>query len=184
MRLNYLQGSDEWLSWRSTIITASDAAIIMNANPWKTKEQLRQEKLAIIDPEPPSPAMLKGIELEPIARNLCCELFDKQYEPACFISDKHPFMGASMDAVTSCNKHAIEIKCGKKAFQIAEKGEDIPEYYMWQMQHQMYVLDIESMFYFCYWEGEYILTLVEADSEKMFNLIDECQKFYKSIQPM
>ena len=43
------QGSPEWLSWRRTVITATDASVIMGNNPWETPYSCWQRKLGLLE---------------------------------------------------------------------------------------------------------------------------------------
>ena len=61
------QGSAEWLALRRTKITASDAGVITQLNPWKTPRDLFFEKYGftqVIENE----AMRRGTAMEPFAR--------------------------------------------------------------------------------------------------------------------
>lgn len=48
-RIDIQQGSAEWLALRRTKITASDAGVITQLNPWKTPRDLFFEKYGFIE---------------------------------------------------------------------------------------------------------------------------------------
>lgn len=127
------QGSPEWLALRKTKITATDASVIMGANPWKTKSQLYQEKLSDDPPKPPNARMQRGVVLEPIARALFCFKTGHHMIPKVIVRG---WAMASLDGINDRDE-ILEIKCpGEKDHSLAMRGQ-IPEHYFPQLQHQM-----------------------------------------------
>ena len=61
------QGSNEWLSWRRTVITATDCSCIMGNNPWTTEYKCWQRKLELIPEQTSNYAMERGKRLEPVS---------------------------------------------------------------------------------------------------------------------
>ena len=164
------QGSDAWLAWRRSIITASDASIIMGTNPYCDEDELRKRKLGIFPEIKETHAIREGRRLEPIAR----DKFNSDYpgydmRPLVVESSEHTFLGASLDGYgnkyyleepggclmrTDC---ILEIKCGKKSFKQAENKE-IPKYYLSQIQHQLLVTGAEICYYYAF-DGERAIKL-------------------------
>ena len=64
------QGSESWLSWRRSKVTATDAGIILGLNNFKDMHQLWQEKMGFIEPQPATESMKRGNLLEPYAREM------------------------------------------------------------------------------------------------------------------
>jgi putative phage-type endonuclease len=148
--LNMLQGSKEWLVWRRSHITATDASIIMGIHPWCSPKKLWEEKLEMILPDPVNEAMMLGTQLEPEARVKAIEVLGINFMPAVVEHEDRVWQVASLDGLSECRKYILEIKCpGKKNHDFAKKGE-IPEYHMYQMQHQLSVTDAEKCFYVSY----------------------------------
>ncbi len=140
------QGSPEWLQFRKTKVTATDACIIMGANHRKTKTQLYYEKISDDPPKPPTARMQRGKDLEPIARELFTLKTGIEAFPAVVVKD---WTMASLDGISQ-NNEIVEIKCpGDADHSIALKGK-VPDHYYPQLQHQMHVCGIDKMYYFSF----------------------------------
>lgn len=177
-KINLVQGSPEWLAYRRTKIMASDAAVIMGDNPWKTIRQLYDEKVQAIETFQ-NEHMKRGQKLEPEARDHYNELFDTKHEPAVYEHGYLDWMAASLDGCYENNGYEIiEIKCGDKAHQQALRGE-IPDYYRWQMLHQMAVMNVYSMDYMTYL-GKTEMTILPFVSDDVLieSMILAEKKFY------
>lgn len=172
------QGTTEWLELRKTKITASDAATIMGVSPWKNKSQLYYEKVSIGNNAFKSDAMQRGIDLEPIARDLFILKTWKEVHPAVLIRD---WAMASLDGISACGKYVVEIKCpGPKDHAVAVAGK-VPDHYYPQLQHQMYVADVQSMYYFSFDGVDGVIVEVQRDQEYIKKMIDEELKFYQCV---
>jgi len=144
------QGSQSWLQWRKTIISATDSGSILNVNPYCDAMELRLRKLGYIPEKEITPAMLRGIEMEPLARDFFHRNnLDLHFTPAVIESSEYSFLGASLDGITVDNKSIIEIKCGEKSFEEASNN-IIPNFYMSQMQHALIVTRSEICYYFAF----------------------------------
>jgi len=146
------QNTPEWKEWRKTKIGASDAAGVMGLSPWTSPHQLYEEKLGLRPEKYMSDAMIKGHNLEERAR-VCYEIETGLFiYPTVKIHPAWDFLIASLDGITLDGKTIVEIKCpGQKTISMAEKGE-IPIHYQCQMQHQMFVTELDSCDYFVYEE--------------------------------
>lgn len=147
-KIDLVQGSPEWLEYRRGHIMASDASIIMNDNPYRNLLDLYEDKVHGKSAHL-NEAMRRGQEMEPKARKWAEVAFGELFEPCVY---EHPFidrMAASLDGVSKCEEIVIEIKCGIKSHEMALKGE-IPDYYKWQMYHQMEVMNVDKIFYISY----------------------------------
>lgn len=148
--VNLEQGSPEWLSWRRTVITATDCSAIMGSNSWVTPYKCWQRKLGLIPEQESNDAMERGKRLEPIARAQFIELFGINMTPVCVESTEYEFLGASLDGISDCRRYILEIKCGgQNLWDMAVKG-IIPEYYMHQMQHQLLITGSDKCFYYVF----------------------------------
>lgn len=141
---------DEWLKWRLKGIGASDAPIIMGKSPWKTIDQLWEEKVTGIDNYKDNPSMARGRELEDTARALFSKLQDVEVFPKNIIHPEWKFLRASLDGMTIERDLIVEIKCpNKKDHKEALDGK-APEKYYPQCQHQLLVTGLPKMYYFSY----------------------------------
>lgn len=172
------QGTPEWLQLRKTKITATDAVVIMNASPWKSKMQLYKEKTSDSAPFPPNDRMLRGIELEPFARDLYSIKKGVPVHPKVMVKD---FAMASLDGISECGNFVVEIKCpGEKDHSLALCGK-VPDHYYPQLQHQMFICSVDKMDYFSFDGSDGVMVQVNRDDFYIEKMLEEEKKFYKCI---
>ncbi len=172
------QGSEEWLQLRKSKITATDAPIIMGASHWKSKVQLYHEKM---DPEyntTVNDRMRRGIDLEPHARELFILKTGIHVEPQVVVKD---WAMASLDGLDSQGKTAVEIKCPGNADHACAVSGSVPDHYLPQLQHQMYVCDLDKIFYFSFDGFDGVTVEVSRDDEYINRMIEEEKKFYDCL---
>ena len=173
------QGTPEWIQLRKTKITATDAPIIMGVSPWKTKQQLYLEKTSDdVKPFYMNAAMQRGVDLEPIAR----ELFNIQtgwdMQPCVIVND---WVMASLDGRDESSGSILEIKCPNlKDHSLAVAGK-IPDYYYPQLQHQMYVGETRMIYYYSFDGADGVIVKVKRDDEYIEKMLVEEKKFYDCI---
>ena len=175
------QGSPEWLSWRKTVITATDASVILGNNPWDTPYICWQRKLGLIEEKKSNEAMERGKRLEPEARARFIERHGINMYPAVVESTEFNFLGASLDGLSDCQKYVLEIKCGgDKLHTMAIKGE-IPQYYQDQMQHQLFVTGAEKAFYYSYNGSEGVCIEVLPDPQYKVRFLPKAREFWRCV---
>lgn len=172
------QGTPEWLALRKTKITATDASVIMGENPWKTNYQLYREKISDDAPKPSNERMQRGLDLEPVARDLFTIKTGIEMNPKIIVKD---WAMASLDGMDDSRKFILEIKCpGPKDHELALENK-IPGHYYPQLQHQMYVCDVKEMFYFSFDGIEGAIVYVSRNDEYIEKMIFEEKKFYDCL---
>ena len=135
-KVELIQGTKEWLDWRKTLVTASDTATLLGIKKWgKTPLKLWQDKMGFRTTYV-TPAMERGIALEPKIREMFISLTGIYIEPACYVHDDFPFLGASLDGINEHSKIIVEIKTGQKELFLMVMNGEIPDYYMPQVQSQ------------------------------------------------
>lgn len=175
------QGTPEWLSWRKTVITATDASIIMGNNPWDTPYQCWQRKLGLVEEKKSNPAMERGKKLEPEARALFIEQKGINMTPCVVESTEFDFLGASLDGISDDYSTLLEIKCGgNKLHEMASRGE-IPDYYRDQIQHQLLTTGAKKAFYYSYNGKDGICIEVFPDPEFKNQFMPKAREFWKSV---
>lgn len=175
------QNTKEWIEWRKTKIGASDAPVIMDVSPWKTPHKLWMEKIGMDDVDVKNPSMIRGTEMEEIARNEFISMTGISVFPSIVTSIEHEWMIASLDGVSFDSQYAVEIKCPGKLDHACAKSGIIPEKYYPQLQHQICVLGLDDIFYFSYDGHEGIILKVERNQEYIDKLIVKELKFYECI---
>lgn len=176
--LAYVQGTAEWLELRKNKITATDSCIIMGASHWKTKIQLYYEKTSATKPMPPNERMQRGLDLEPIARDLFTIKTGIQVSPAVIVKG---WMMASLDGRSELGNHIVEIKCPGPLDHAKAVAGHVPDHYYPQLQHQMTVCDLDSMYYFSFDGYDGVIVEVERNFEYCEKMIEEERKFYKYL---
>lgn len=179
--LDLEQGSPEWLSWRKTVITATDCPCIMGSNPWSTEYKCWQKKLGLVEEQKPNEAMERGSRLEPEARAQFIERYRIKMTPAVVESSELSFLGASLDGISDCRKYILEIKCGgSKLYDMASQG-IVPPYYNDQIQHQLLVTRAERCFYYCYNGKDGICIEILPDPNFLPTFIPKARAFWKCV---
>lgn len=100
---DYIQGSDEWLSWRSQGVTATDISVILGLSPYKTVWQLWAEKIGRLNTADISrnPNVIRGNRLEDDARQLAEKHCGEVLLPICGEYGDWPTLRASFDGLDS-----------------------------------------------------------------------------------
>ena len=177
----HIQGSVEWLAHRNNYIGASEAATCMGIDPWRTPYQLWEQKLGMAPPVNIKPAMQRGTELEPVAREAFELSTGLEVFPQVVYHPQHNFMMSSMDGLTLDKKEGVEIKCpGEKTHRIAREGK-VPEHYMPQMQHQLACLEIRMLWYYSFDGRAGVAVKVHRDEKYIERLIESERKFWKCV---
>jgi putative phage-type endonuclease len=180
--VDLVQGSQEWISFRKSKITASEIATIMGINTFETPYQLWQRKLDLAPEKPMNAAMQRGKDLEAVALNAYANLLKTQMKPAVVLHSKHDWAMASLDGVSYDSKHAVEIKImGNSNHEEALTGHVKPLYNA-QMQWQMFCLDIPYIDYFAWNESSQIVTLVHRDEEMITEMIKKGLEFFNLLK--
>lgn len=145
------QGSEKWLQWRKTRLTATSASILMDMNPFKTINDLWEEMLGITPPKPANEKMKRGNALEPIARDLLIKETGIDFKPICCEHDQDWWMAASLDGISPDHEIVCEIKCPKMQTHLETVADQkIPEFYFAQCQHQLFVTGAQKVLYTSY----------------------------------
>lgn len=175
------QGSPEWLSWRKTVITATDCPAILGSSPWSTAYKCWQRKLDLVEEQKTNDAMERGKRLEPEARAQFTQKFGIDMTPMVVESTEFDFLGASLDGISIMGNYILEIKCGgQKLHNMASHG-IIPDYYLDQMQHQLLVTRAEKCFYYSYDGKDGICIEVLPDPTFIDRFMPKARAFWKSV---
>lgn len=147
---------EEWLDERESTIGGSDAGVILGVCPWKTNEQLWEEKVGLREPDDLSdnPLVDYGTKAEEYLRNLFLldyPQYTMVYAPNnIYTNDKFPFAHASLDGflVDEETKRGgvLEIKTAtisSKAQKEKWQGNHIPQNYFAQILHYLMVTEAD-----------------------------------------
>lgn len=179
--IKHEQGSKEWLQWRRSLLTATDASVVLDKSPYCTPYELWQRKLCLIPEQKSNSAMARGSRLEPEARAWFNEKYQLDMEPSVVESLDYNYLGASLDGMSKCSSFILEIKCnGPRNHGLAKEGH-IPDYHLYQMFHQLICTRSEKCFYLSYTEDEKIVIelCLEPEFEKYY--IPIAKEFWRKV---
>jgi putative phage-type endonuclease len=180
--IELIQGSPEWLEWRRNGIGASDAPTIMGENPWKSADQLLEEKCVKLRESQTTPAMENGIALEPEARRAYISQTGRLVQAACLQSTDHAWLRASVDGITLTLDWVMEIKCGEAVYNKTSEYGRVPDYYYGQLQHILTVTGLGMIDFWCYLPGARPLLLsVERDQKYIERLLATEAHFWTEV---
>ena len=179
--IEYEQGTPAWLKWRNQGIGASDAPTIMGENPWKSAEQLLEEKCGDRDTDS-NEAMVRGSALEPLARSLFESKIEMSMAPACLQSSSAKWMRASVDGISADATRIVEIKCGESVYRKTSLSRQVPNYYFGQLQHILAITHLELIDFWCYLPNRPEIHLVVPRNEKYIDrLLVAEQSFWAQL---
>ncbi len=189
------QSGEDWLRWRRSVITSTDAATIMGVNPYCKIEKLRLKKLGLLPEEEVNQYMQRGKNLEEEARDKFNKTYELDMKPLIVESSGFPFLGASLDGF-SCvwpkleavpykeytrPKVILEIKCPMKKSMDEAKAGIVKPLYIAQMQHQLLVTQADFCYYYCFdgSEGHTIEVYPDIDWQKEY--LPKAEEFWMSL---
>jgi len=175
------QGSPEWLAWRKTVITATDCPAILGSSPWSTEYKVWQRKLGLIEEQASNDAMERGKRLEPMARAHFVGDQGIDMVPVVVESTDFDFLGASLDGISRRGDAILEIKCGGAKLHAMAANQEIPQYYLDQIQHQLLVTGAQRCFYYSYDGKDGICIEVLPDPEFKAKFMPKARQFWKCV---
>lgn len=133
------QRSQEWLDMKSHTIGGSEVGTMLGLID--TPKNLWGRKTGALPPKKPTPAMLKGTEMEPEAlAEAKKQIGSDNIIPYFVIHPKYSYISVSFDGVNLDDKYILELKCPyreKNFITVLENG--IQGYYYPQVQWQLFV---------------------------------------------
>ena len=178
----------DWLKERQKGIGGYDVAAILGMSPWRTPYQVWEEKTTPIDEtaaEDDRPALYWGRVLEaPIRQAYADKTGRTVTKPAeAFVSSKYPFMRANLDGIADDGR-VVEFKTSSKSDGWGEVGTDeIPDYYMTQVQHYLAVTGVKTADVAVLIGGnDFRIYTVEADEELQALLIERESEFWALVE--
>jgi len=197
VRVTYCQqGSSEWLEHRAGCITASALKALVTTKGEKTTSTTRDTYLNSIIAERmsgkpvdtfKSDDMLRGTERESEARDFFATILDVDIkEVGFYLLDDHD-IGCSPDGVFTFDGKdcAIEIKCPRASTHVRYmKNKKLPTEYIQQVQMQMHIMELPSMFFASYHPDlkPFIIEVKKDDNflEKALPILIEADTYVKS----
>lgn len=182
LKVNFQQGSQEWLDWRKGLLTATEAPILMGASPYCTALEGWKRKTGQIPGQVVNLAMLRGQRDEPIAREMFIKETGINMIPSCIESSLYNFLGASLDGLSECESVILEIKSNADHYhKDLETKHIIPEFHWMQIQHQMFCGDgtIKMAYYVSYNKGKILIKEIFPDINWMNEYFKEAKEYWR-----
>ncbi len=154
----------------------------MGVSPCKDRAKLRLEKELGLRVHL-TRAMLRGLRLEPLARDAYEQEQGLRMAPVCVESLLYPWMRASLDGLSTDATRVVEIKCGEASYRFARRGR-VPPYYYPQLQHQLMVTSLPQLDLWCWLKGHRGICIeVRRDDAYLERLLQAEVLFYTSLTP-
>ena len=178
------QRSEEWLRLRGNMLTASDAATALGTNPYEKPRDLILKKCGHKKFDG-NQATFHGNKYEDEARDIFCAQYGEvAHEIGLRPHPDHPWLGGSPDGITESGK-LLEIKCPLRR----EIKEEVPVYYMPQLQLLMEILNLEECYFIQYkpaeitWPGpvEFVVVHVLRDRQWFADSLPVLQAFWEKV---
>ena len=143
----------------------------MGVSPWQTPLQLYKEMKGITPPKSMNPAMQRGVDQEDAALEWLMMTTGKTFTSAVGTYRGNDRIIASLDGLSSDGKLIAEIKCSQKIYDAALKGV-ISSNYIYQIQQQMMVFDIEKALFVAFDGFEGVIIEVDRDESLIKELLE------------
>lgn len=180
MEPHEIQGSTEWLNWRRSKITATDACVIDGVSPYKTIRELYDEKVHGTS-QPTNSNMKYGQDREQEAREWIEDKLGISFFPTVMEGKVIPWMAASLDGINQKKTIAIEIKWNNKENHEFAKKNIVPAIHFPQIQHQYFVSEVDKIYYISCWKDEKIYFCPPREDEYMQGLFEKEREFYQKV---
>lgn len=182
---------EEWLEFRRKGIGGSDAAAVLGISPFRTGVDLYYDKLGL--PVEDNEGNWVAMEVGTLLEDLVARIFAKKTGlkvcpmPAMFQHPDHPWMLADIDRlVTLPDGSTAILECKTTNYNARDKWEYdgkpiVPPYYEAQGKHYMAVLDLDYVYYCCFYgnnEDEVIIRRIDRDKDYESELIALEENFW------
>lgn len=178
------QNTPEWLEFRKNYLGASDAPVVMGISPWRTPYQLWRDKVGLGEPQTMSFAMQRGVDMEQAARDWFEKKTGIKIYPQVVLHQEIPYLMASIDGMSEDLKTVVEIKCPGKQDHLVAKNGQVPAKYYPQLQHQIEVCKIKSLYYLSFDGRDGVLLHVERDDKYIQDLLEQEQQFWECVNSL
>ena len=180
------QGTPEWHAFRAAHITATDAAVILGASPYKTRSELMIEKVTGVTPEVDSATQKrfdKGHRFEALARPLAEEIIGAELYP---VVGSNGIRSASFDGLTMAEDICFEHKTLNDEIRACQTVGQLPLLIRIQMEQQLMVSDAgKCLFMATNWDDDGnlvedpVVFWYEPDAALRQRILDETEQFQK-----
>ena len=177
----------QWLKQRKSGIGGSEASIVLGVNPWRSRLELWNDKInpVIQTTETVDLNFKWGKILEPVIINEYKNITGRKVITGVeqFTSEQYPFMNANLDGIVIDKKKGIGVLEAKTKGAFVNWNENIPLYYMIQMQHYLAVTGFKyaSFTVLDFAKKDLLWYDVDRDENLISKIIDEEKKFWDLV---
>jgi putative phage-type endonuclease len=171
---------------RKRYIGASDVPAIIGVSPWKTASDVYYDKTAAFEDtkDTVNKAIQAGVLLEDSVIDFAAQSLGVKVKRNQFrVHKEHKWASSTMDALIIGGNEGIEAKTTSMCDGWGEERTDqIPIYYIAQVQWQMFVTGLERVWVPCLMP-DYVLAfklyVVDRDEDIISRLVEQCGDFWK-----
>jgi len=166
---------------RSQGIGCSDLPAIMNVSPWSNPYKKWREKVYGQNDQKDNPAMQYGRETEPLIREKVCLKLGVSLDPIRIVHPYKLWLWASLDGFNPEKKVIAEFKTASAPDHLLAVAGQVPGKYWPQVQGQMEVVGIDSLYYCSYYGGDLEILEVKRDPEYCKDLMNKVDTFWECV---
>lgn len=171
--VNLEQGTEDWLKWRRSGFTSTDAEVLLGVSLHLTPaDLLLNKKSNDFAPITDNIFIEHGSMTEPIARAFFEKSTGITFTPLCVEHPELSHIKSSLDGWSFDLNVGLEIKCPYFFGSFKKQKEDVPEYYYTQAQHHMFATQTDRWLFYSYYGNSENLRVIERDD----SLIEELGK--------
>lgn len=175
------QGSPEWIEWRRCHIGASDVAKIMGLSEYATPYQVWLSKMGLDTPVAQTWAQAEGHRREEAARLAFEQLTGHVVFPDTVEHATVPYLCASLDGISIDRSVAVELKWNGAERHAMAKSGTVPPDHMIQVQAQLEVTGLQSMYYFSMGQLDNCCIFVSRDDSMIGEILKSCATFWDCV---
>jgi putative phage-type endonuclease len=189
------QAYEDWKAERVNYIGGSEAAAVVGVNPYVSKLVIYMEKTGQYSREVNSQAAEWGNILEPILRKEFAKRINEeraaagldpvrvQQRKAIFAHDKYNYIRTNLDGLIynhELGTGVLEIKTANQYLAVEWAGDDVPNHYFIQVQHNLAVMNLDFAYVAVLIGGQkYKHYFINRDNELIDNLIELERQFWE-----
>lgn len=177
--------NEEWLEHRQKSIGGSDAAAILNLNPWKSPYAVWAEKLGKLPPKEDNEAMRQGRDLEDYVARRFSEKTGKKVrrENYIIINPSFPFAHANVDRMIVGEDAGLECKTTNALNMRKFKNGEYPANYYVQCVHYMMITGCQRWYLGVLVFGtEFLDFVIERDEDEISALAQSEEEFWRYVE--
>jgi len=173
---------------RQNYIGSSDSPRILGKSPFGDMTKVYYEKVLPLVEDAPTKAMDTGNRLEPVLLDFAQEKLGLELRRNQFRVAADGILAANFDALVVNKPEAVEAKYAGPAM-VADWGhagtDEVPEYVAIQVQHQMYVGNLELVHvpvFLAYYQPAWEIYHVHRNEEKIKSIVEQALYFWRTYK--